>query len=183
METVHLSILHPLSLWILHPLPLLLPLFLLLKCLPEGTPGYGPSAQCSGAGPAHDACSLVLAPAPLRTGCSGEAFEAALSNLNTPEEGFNFDCRAVSCWKSGREETSGIWCSRSVCWALKYTALQYQFILIYHRIIVISTIIQNIQKHYTMFCLRHNLKPESSHPLALYTGWELFLIMPSFSPL
>lgn len=87
------------------PSPLLLPLLLLLKCLAAGTPGYGPGAQCSGAGPAHDACSLVLAP--LRMGCSEEAFEAALTNLNTPGQGFNFDCRSVSCWKNGREEKVG----------------------------------------------------------------------------
>lgn len=70
-----------------------LALFLLLKCLAAGTPGYRPGAQCSGARPAHGACSLVLAPAPLRTGFRGAAFEAALTNLNTPKEGFNFDCR------------------------------------------------------------------------------------------
>lgn len=35
----------------------------------------------------------------------------------------------------------------------------------------------------TIFCLWHHLKPESCYPLALYTGWELFLIMPSFPPL
>lgn len=69
IEAVRLSILHPLSPCILYRLPTPLPLFLLLKCPATGTPGYGPGAQFSGAGPAHDACSLVLAPDPLRMGC------------------------------------------------------------------------------------------------------------------
>lgn len=80
------------------------PLFPLLKCLAGGTPGYGPRAQRSGMGPAHDACFLVLAPVPPRMGCSSAAFEAALTNLNSPEEEFYVACKVVSCCKNGRVE-------------------------------------------------------------------------------